>query len=116
MSPAAGPVFEPVDLRMHLVVFVCEMNTFSKQVISWYVCSTNKTFFLCSTGMVLAILERCGVIPEALVIDGHEVGAGTVAAGWQNFITCIEMFFAAIALRYAFTCSVYQQKKSQAPG
>ncbi|KAI5622714.1 transmembrane protein 184A, partial [Silurus asotus] len=66
-------------------------------------------------GMVLAILERCGVIPEALVIDGQEVGAGTVAAGWQNFVNCIEMFFAAIALRYAFTYNVYQEKKSQAP-
>ncbi|KAI7803842.1 transmembrane protein 184A isoform X2 [Triplophysa rosa] len=66
-------------------------------------------------GMVLAILERCGVIPEALLIDGHKVGAGTVAAGWQNFIICIEMFFAAIALRYAFTSSVYQEKKSQEP-
>uniref|UniRef100_A0A4W4DN37 Transmembrane protein 184a n=2 Tax=Electrophorus electricus TaxID=8005 RepID=A0A4W4DN37_ELEEL len=66
-------------------------------------------------GMILAILERCGVIPEALVIDSHEVGAGTVAAGWQNFITCIEMFFAAIALRYAFTYNVYQAKKSLAP-
>lgn len=67
-------------------------------------------------GMVLAILERCGVIPHALMIDGHEVGAGTVAAGWQNFITCIEMFFAAIALRYAFTDSVYQKKLNDAPG
>ncbi|KAF5908016.1 transmembrane protein, partial [Clarias magur] len=66
-------------------------------------------------GMILAILERCGVIPEALFIDGHKVGAGTVAAGWQNFITCIEMFFAAIALRYAFTYDVYQEKESQAP-
>lgn len=66
-------------------------------------------------GMVLAILERCGVIPLALFIDGQEVGAGTVAAGWQNFITCIEMFFAAIALRYAFTCTVYQEKKNDVP-
>ncbi|KAI1896162.1 hypothetical protein AGOR_G00091970 [Albula goreensis] len=66
-------------------------------------------------GMILAILERCGVIPEALVIDGHHVGAGTVAAGWQNFIICIEMFFAAIALRYAFTFTVYQEKKSEIP-
>ncbi|MFT7798811.1 transmembrane protein 184A-like isoform X2 [Arapaima gigas] len=66
-------------------------------------------------GMVLAILERCGVIPEALVIDGHKVGAGTVAAGWQNFIICIEMFFAAIALRYAFTCTVYQEKDRKSP-
>lgn len=66
--------------------------------------------------MVLAILERCGVIPNALFINGHEVGAGTVAAGWQNFIICIEMFFAAIALRYAFTCTVYQEKKNEVPG
>lgn len=73
-------------------------------------------FSLISPGMILAILERCGVIPEALIIDGYKVGAGTVAAGWQNFITCIEMFFAAIALRYAFTYDVYQEKTSQAPG
>lgn len=66
-------------------------------------------------GMLLAILERCGVIPKALVIDGHEVGAGSVAAGWQNFIISIEMFFASIALRYAFTSSVYREKKSEAP-
>lgn len=66
--------------------------------------------------MVLAILERCSVIPNALFIDGQEVGAGTVAAGWQNFIICIEMFFAAIALRYAFTCTVYQEKKDEVPG
>lgn len=70
----------------------------------------------CFVGMVLAILERCGVIPNALFIDGQEVGAGTVAAGWQNFIICIEMFFAAIALRYAFTCTVYQEKKNEVPG
>lgn len=70
----------------------------------------------CFAGMVLAILERCGVIPNALFIDGHDVGAGTVAAGWQNFIICIEMFFAAIALRYAFTCTVYQEKKNDVPG
>lgn len=64
-------------------------------------------------GMLLAILERCGVIPNAVFIDGHEVGPGTVAAGWQNFIICIEMFFAAIALHYAFPCTVYQEKKNE---
>uniref|UniRef100_A0A8C4SIF5 Transmembrane protein 184a n=1 Tax=Erpetoichthys calabaricus TaxID=27687 RepID=A0A8C4SIF5_ERPCA len=62
-------------------------------------------------GMLLALLEMCGVIPEALLIDDHHVGAGTVAAGWQNFIICIEMFFAAIALRYAFTYEVYQTQR-----
>ena len=33
--------------------------------------------------------------------------SGTVSAGYQNFLICIEMFFAAIALRYAFPVSVY---------
>ena len=32
---------------------------------------------------------------------------GAVSAGYQNFLICIEMFFAAIALRYAFPISVY---------
>ncbi|NWV74449.1 T184A protein, partial [Dasyornis broadbenti] len=62
-------------------------------------------------GTLLAILEKCGVIPEVQLIDGKEVGAGTVAAGYQNFIICIEMLFASIALRYAFTCQVYREKK-----
>lgn len=66
--------------------------------------------------MLLAILERCGAIPEVQVIDGSKVGAGTVAAGYQNFIICIEMLFASIALRYAFTCQVYSEKKENLPG
>uniref|UniRef100_A0A8C0L8E6 Transmembrane protein 184A n=1 Tax=Canis lupus dingo TaxID=286419 RepID=A0A8C0L8E6_CANLU len=68
-----------------------------------------------SPGMLLAILEKCGVIPEVQVIDGSKVGAGTVAAGYQNFIICIEMLFASIALRYAFTCQVYAEKKENSP-
>lgn len=67
-------------------------------------------------GMLLAVLEKCGVIPEVQVIDGSKVGAGTLAAGYQNFIICIEMLFASIALRYAFTCQVYAEKKENSPG
>uniref|UniRef100_A0A8C3X291 Transmembrane protein 184A n=1 Tax=Catagonus wagneri TaxID=51154 RepID=A0A8C3X291_9CETA len=66
-------------------------------------------------GLLLAILERCGVIPEAQVIGGSKVGAGTVAAGYQNFIICIEMLFASIALRCAFSCQVYAEKKEHSP-
>ncbi|XP_057603646.1 transmembrane protein 184A isoform X2 [Hippopotamus amphibius kiboko] len=66
-------------------------------------------------GLLLAILERCGAIPEVQVIDGSEVGAGTLAAGYQNFIICIEMLFASVALRYAFTCQVYSEKKENSP-
>ncbi|XP_055266417.1 transmembrane protein 184A isoform X2 [Moschus berezovskii] len=66
-------------------------------------------------GLLLAVLERCGVIPEVQVIDGSTVGAGTVAAGYQNFIICIEMLFASVALRYAFSCQVYSEKKENSP-
>ncbi|XP_013793135.2 transmembrane protein 184B-like [Limulus polyphemus] len=34
---------------------------------------------------------------------------GTVSAGYQNFLVCIEMFFASLALRYAFPYHVYMQ-------
>lgn len=67
-------------------------------------------------GVLLAILERCGVIPEVQGTDGSRVGAGTLAAGYQNFIICVEMLFASIALRYAFTCQVYSEKKDSSPG
>ena len=32
-----------------------------------------------------------------------------MAAGYQNFLICIEMFFAAIALKYAFPISVRKE-------
>lgn len=65
--------------------------------------------------MVLAILERCGVIPEVQAVDGTRVGAGTLAAGYQNFLICVEMLFASLALRYAFPSQVYSEKKNS-PG
>lgn len=55
--------------------------------------------------MLLALLEKIGVI-EAYE-GSSSLSAGTVAAGWQNFLICIEMFFAAIALRFAFPHTVY---------
>jgi hypothetical protein len=56
-------------------------------------------------GVLLAVLEKFKVI-EAFE-GSSNLSAGTVAAGWQNFLICIEMFFAAIALRFAFPPSVY---------
>lgn len=34
--------------------------------------------------------------------DSTLIGEGTVAAGYQNFLICVEMFFAAIAMHFAF--------------
>ena len=63
--------------------------------------------------MLLAILEKAGVISAM----GEKPGtAGTVAAGYQNFIICIEMFFAAIALRFAFPYNLYAQQETVTHG
>lgn len=67
-------------------------------------------------GMLLAILERCGIIPEVQIIDDHEVRAGTVAAGYQNFFICIEMLCAAIALRFAYPSQVYVERNELTQG
>ena len=42
-------------------------------------------------------------------MDHSQVGPGTVSAGYQNFLICIEMFFASIALRFAFPYDIYAQ-------
>lgn len=56
--------------------------------------------------MGLAILERGGVIENIVDSFGNSTNAGTVSAGYQNFFICIEMLFAAVALRYAFPYQV----------
>ncbi|XP_033975844.1 transmembrane protein 184ba [Trematomus bernacchii] len=66
-------------------------------------------------GMLLAILEKCGAIPQINSLE-VSVGEGTVAAGYQNFIICVEMFFAALALRHAFTYKVYMEKSLDSQG
>ncbi|KAK5905639.1 hypothetical protein CgunFtcFv8_001578 [Champsocephalus gunnari] len=66
-------------------------------------------------GMLLAILEKCGAIPQ-INSEAVSVGEGTVAAGYQNFIICVEMFFASLALRHAFTYKVYMEKSLDSQG
>ena len=57
-------------------------------------------------GVLLAILEMYEVISAVEVFDSR-IAEGTVAAGYQNFLVCIEMFLAAILLRFAFPHSTY---------
>ena len=60
-------------------------------------------------GVLLALLEKLGYILPMCDDQGTKITVepGTISAGYQNFLVCIEMFFAAIALRYAFPISVY---------
>ncbi|KAJ2943699.1 hypothetical protein O0L34_g16810 [Tuta absoluta] len=62
-------------------------------------------------GVALAIMEQGGVISPITYVNGDVTDttpAGTVSAGYQNFLICIEMLAAAIALRYAFPATVYR--------
>ncbi|KER23169.1 hypothetical protein T265_08900 [Opisthorchis viverrini] len=59
--------------------------------------------FLCFwQGVILAILEKFEVIPAL-----PNTNAGTVAAGIQNFLICIEMFAASVVFRFAFPSELY---------
>lgn len=63
------------------------------------------------SGVLLAVLEKAGVIEGRTGLN-----AGTVSAGYQNFIICIEMFFASVALRYAFPYQIYGDISGSGPG
>ncbi|XP_063382425.1 transmembrane protein 184B [Cydia fagiglandana] len=58
-------------------------------------------------GVALAILEKAEVIMPITDANNVPTTAGTVSAGYQNFLICIEMLAAAVALRYAFPAAVY---------
>lgn len=62
-------------------------------------------------GVLLAILELAGAIRSVPVYHGEDIPAGTVSAGYQNFLICLEMFFAAIGLRFAFPYSIYMESR-----
>ena len=61
--------------------------------------------------VVLAMMESLGyIIPiynEQNCQKIETLSPGAVAAGYQNFLICIEMFFAAVALKFAFPITVY---------
>lgn len=70
-------------------------------------CTIKSVIFLSFwQGVLLAILEKAQVISRVVDSSGDVTSAGTVSAGYQNFFICIEMLFAAIALRYAFPYQV----------
>lgn len=69
------------------------------------------------TGVLLAILEHAGAISPIYSKDGTETaGVGTVSAGYQNLFICFEMFFASIALRFAFPHAVYSSSPTNTTG
>lgn len=59
-------------------------------------------------GVLLALFEKIGILKPFT----QDAIPGAVAAGYQNFFICIEMLFAAIALRYAFPYEIYSYGSS----
>lgn len=57
-------------------------------------------------GVILAVLEKANLLPE-FYASGAKASTGTVSAGYQNFLICVEMLFASLALRYAFPYQIY---------
>lgn len=54
-------------------------------------------------GFLLSILQKLGYLTPL----SPDLSLGAVTAGYQNFFISIEMFFAAIAFRYAFPYEIY---------
>lgn len=57
-------------------------------------------------GFTLAIFESVGIIRTY-----NNISSGKIASACQDFLICIEMFFAAIALRFAFPHSRYLNQR-----
>ncbi|XP_076451157.1 transmembrane protein 184B-like [Babylonia areolata] len=116
-SPASGYLYITIiyNISISLALYALLLFYFATQeLLSAYepvlkFCIIKSVIFLSFwQGVVLAIFEKSGVISPIFMEDGEtRVGVGTVSAGWQNFFICMEMFLAAIALRFAFPHSVY---------
>ncbi|XP_034249473.1 transmembrane protein 184B isoform X2 [Thrips palmi] len=71
-------------------------------------CTVKSVIFLSFwQGVLLAVLEKAEVISPIIAGEGQHTTAGTVSAGYQNFLICLEMLVAAVALRYAFPYHIY---------
>lgn len=89
-----------------MVLFPCRVLNFSR---TNHLCLRKSSKILplpFPSGVLLAVFEKAGAIRTY-----HNISAGTIAAGYQNFVVCIEMFFASIALRYAFPYSIYRHQR-----
>lgn len=68
-----------------------------------FLCVKSIIFMSFWQGVLLAMMEKVGMLSRPYADDAP----GAVAASYQNFMICIEMLFASIALRYAFPYQIY---------
>ncbi|XP_013411158.1 transmembrane protein 184B isoform X2 [Lingula anatina] len=125
-SPESGYLYITIVYNISVSLALYALFLFyqaTKELLSPYdpvlkFCVVKSVIFLSFwQGVVLAILEKAGAISPIYSDNGVQVaGQGTVAAGYQNFFICIEMFVAAIALRFAFPHSIYMDQPATGHG
>jgi len=79
--------------------------------VAKFLCVKAIVFFTFWQGMVIAALERFGYIRKKDSWTTYD--ADDVAAGLQDFIVCIEMFFFAIAHAHAFPSREYRDRSAE---
>ncbi|KAI3378487.1 hypothetical protein SNEBB_000394 [Seison nebaliae] len=85
------------------------------QPVFKFVCVKAIIFLTFWQGFLLAVLEKVKII-QALQGNGEiRLSAGAIAAGWQNFFICFEMFFAAMCLQLAFPVRCYSEGQMPFP-
>jgi hypothetical protein len=76
----------------------------------WKFCTVKSVIFLSFwQGVILSVFEMMSLLPEFYSEGQLKAHSGTVSAGYQNFLICVEMFFGSIALRYAFPHQLYAE-------
>uniref|UniRef100_H2ZW84 Transmembrane protein 184C n=1 Tax=Latimeria chalumnae TaxID=7897 RepID=H2ZW84_LATCH len=81
------------------------------QPVGKFLCVKMVVFVSFWQAALIALLVKAGVISEKHTWDWKSVEA--VATGLQDFIICVEMFFAAIAHHYSFTYKPYVQEAEE---
>merc|ERR1719317_912751 len=108
-SPSEGYLYTTIIYNISISIALYALFLFyfaTKDILRPY--DPALKFFSFWQGVFLAISEKAGIISPLQSDDGTtQTEAGTVSAGYQNFLICIEMFFAAIAMKYAFPISTY---------
>jgi len=79
-----------------------------------FLCIKAVVFFSFFQGFAISILVNTGVIADVFgVTDKSDIKA--ISSGLQNFLICIEMFFAAVAHHYAFSYKAYVDMAADHP-
>jgi ABC-type Fe3+-siderophore transport system permease subunit len=80
-----------------------------------FLCIKSVVFFSFFQGVAISILVNTGVVWNIFGTTEKDNDSKAVSSSLQNFLICIEMFFAAIAHHYAFSYRAYVDMAAEQP-